>query len=575
MKKIYSILLIAAMALSGCGFLDKEPDMRTEIDTKQKVRLLLVSAYTEGNSGAIMEFSSDNIIDLNAPDKAGHCMKLNPLDKMYDEIFAWKDVRSSGEEDSPKYLWDAHYTAIAAANQALKAIEKLEAQGEDMKAEKGEALLCRAYHHFLLACVFCQAYKDDEASNNDLGIVYMTEPETSVRPHYVRPSLTQTYKDIEADLQEGLKLVSDNYYTIPKFHFNVKAANAFAARFYLYKREYNKVVEHANIVCGTTREATLNQLCDYNHIQEFSQPEPQFIAWTDASMACNLLIHTTMSQAPYTIFPSYGRYQAKDEALTYSVQSAGPCWRKGAFQNVMSNWMVGNEYGIFLAKFWFLFEYTDKVNGYGYIHGVTRAFTVDETLLCRAEAKVFLNDKSGAIEDMEMWCTNANKCSGRMDTLKGVSPMQCDLTQQKIDNFYAGYVGTPLAPELHNLDMSASFRIPAGSENLIYAVLHMRRIETFEDGWRWMDLKRYGIEISHKQGLEPVNTLTWNDPRRAIQIPQEVILSGLQANPRVNAETGTSSVTTITNPSDNLNAMALTAKIRSTQWQKDLPEDEE
>ena len=53
------------------------------------------------------------------------------------------------------------------------------------------------------------------------------------------------------------------------------------------------------------------------------------------------------------------------------------------------------------------------------------------------------------------------------------------------------------------------------------------------DGLRWHDLKRYGIEIEHVQGKDAPRVLVWNDDRRAIQLPQEVILSGLTPNPRV------------------------------------------
>ena len=94
MKKIISIVF-AGLVLAGCNFLDKNPDMRASIDSKQKVQLLLVSAYTEGNTAPILDFTSDNVIDNNAPDKMGHCRSLLPLDPMYDEIFGWKPVVSS------------------------------------------------------------------------------------------------------------------------------------------------------------------------------------------------------------------------------------------------------------------------------------------------------------------------------------------------------------------------------------------------------------------------------------------------------------------------------------------------
>ena len=177
MKK-NNILYIALLTLvlgvmTGCNFLDKNPDMRASIDTKEKVQLLLVSAYTDANAGTICEFSSDNVIDNNSPDEYGHCNNLLPLNKMYDEIFGWYPVVSSIQQDSPYNIWNGCYSAIAVCNQALKAIEELEAKGINMNAEKGEALMSRAYHHFLLATVFCHTWKDENQSKLDSGIYYM------------------------------------------------------------------------------------------------------------------------------------------------------------------------------------------------------------------------------------------------------------------------------------------------------------------------------------------------------------------------------------------------------------------
>lgn len=69
-------------------------------------------------------------------------------------------------------------------------------------------------------------------------------------------------------------------------------------------------------------------------------------------------------------------------------------------------------------------------------------------------------------------------------------------------------------------------------ENFIHCILHLRRVETIHEGLRWFDIKRYGIEISHnRDGLTP-DVLTKDDPRRAFQLPQDVIDAGLEANPR-------------------------------------------
>ena len=529
MKKInIAIFAILAVALTGCNFLDKNPDMRASIDTKEKVQLLLVSAYTNANFGPICEFSSDQIVDNNAPDKTGHTMALNPLDKMYDEIFAWEVIKSDGGQDSPKYIWDGCYTAIATCNQALQAIEKLEADGVNMDPEKGEALVSRAYHHWILVNVFCQAYKDDELSKKDLGITYIKEPETTVSPKYERGSVYDTYKAIEEDLEKGLPLIEDSYYSVAKYHFNQKAAHAFAARFYLYKRDYDKVIYHANQVLTADDATTVAMLYDAKKGRELGDPEQEQKLWIEPSAPYNLLINTTMSQAPYTIFPTYGRYQYNGEASDYSTLCSGPCW-KGQF-NGFPLWLYNQEQGCFCAKFLSLFEYTDKVNGYGYIHGVTRAFTTNETLLCRAEAKALKNDLTGAANDLRLWM-QGYKWTSRIDTLPNGD---VNLSVDKIKSFYSASADKHFVPTLHNTDMSPKFIVTDEQKPLIYCVLHFRRIETLHDGLRWFDLKRYGIEITHKRGTEAVRTLVWNDDRRAIQLPQDVRIAGMQENPRVN-----------------------------------------
>ena len=69
-------------------------------------------------------------------------------------------------------------------------------------------------------------------------------------------------------------------------------------------------------------------------------------------------------------------------------------------------------------------------------------------------------------------------------------------------------------------------------ENFIHCILHMRRCQTIQEGLRWMDVKRWGIEIAHnREGLAP-DVLLKDDPRRAFQLPNDVIDAGLEANPR-------------------------------------------
>ena len=88
-------------------------------------------------------------------------------------------------------------------------------------------------------------YRGPQISTTLPGIPYATKPETQLDPKYDRGTLQQTYDNIEKDMLEGLKLVTDEFYEVPKYHFNVAASNAFAARFYTAKRQYDKVVDYA------------------------------------------------------------------------------------------------------------------------------------------------------------------------------------------------------------------------------------------------------------------------------------------------------------------------------------------
>jgi hypothetical protein len=80
-----------------------------------------------------------------------------------------------------------------------------------------------------------------------------------------------------------------------------------------------------------------------------------------------------------------------------------------------------------------------------------------------------------------------------------------------------------------------------GSEQecLLQAIMHLRRIMTVHEGFRMQDVKRYGIVIYRRQTnksftiTDVTDTMDTNDPRRAIQLPQDVITAGLEPNDRI------------------------------------------
>ena len=78
------------------------------------------------------------------------------------------------------------------------------------------------------------------------------------------------------------------------------------------------------------------------------------------------------------------------------------------------------------------------------------------------------------------------------------------------------------------------FTIDDTQTQLLYVLLQMRRIETCQQGLRFMDIKRYGIKIAHLLDGENPLYFESGDLRGALQLPTDVIESGLEPNPRKN-----------------------------------------
>jgi starch-binding outer membrane protein, SusD/RagB family len=230
------MLLGSLFLFAGCEkFLEQPVDQRTQLDTVEKVNELLVTAYPQADYATFTETLSDLAQDRG--------LGIGIVEPENRDPFFFEDVRYR-EEGSPDFYWYACYKAIAAANHALEVIANV-SNPEAYQAQKGEALLARAYSHFMLVTLFSKVYNAQTAST-DPGIPYVTAPEKVVLGQYERHTVAYVYEQIEKDLTEGLPLINNQAYRIPKYHFNTVAAHAFATRFYLFKKNYAKVIEHAN-----------------------------------------------------------------------------------------------------------------------------------------------------------------------------------------------------------------------------------------------------------------------------------------------------------------------------------------
>lgn len=522
MKKINLLLtaLCAIVLTTSCdSYLDELPDDRAEINSVEKVKTLLTSAYSTASTDFLMEMSGDNVMDNGSQYTA---------QPNQDKMYRWEDVETKGNDD-PYMIWTGTYSAIATANEALADMEKLGNTGET-NGMKAEALLCRAYGMFQLTNAFCMSWNPAHATDY-LGLPYPKVPGVSVDE---RGTLGELYTNINADIEAALPLLDDSHLTVPKYHFNTKAAYAFAARFNLYYMNYDKAIEYATKALGSNPSSVLRNVASY---QSLAGVDDICNAYMKSGENANLMMVTAVSLAGREFrSTSFMRYSHSRPITVNETFWASMPWTKGtgSTNNTLyeSHRLYGTNQSIYYPKMLEQFEITDKVNQTGYAHIVDAVFTTDETLLVRAEAYALKNNVTAALADMNTWI--GAHCEAKRGTATRPT-----LTEESLNTFFKNVTAVPdtiksdaqrgVKKPLH----PQGFTVTEGTQtNLLYCILQMRRIETWQQGIRFVDIKRYGISFSHNLDGEATLIFKPGDLRGAIQLPSDVIEAGLAANPR-------------------------------------------
>lgn len=486
----YSVA-VAAICFSGCSkFLAKDPDSnRAVINTPEQVSQLLVSAYPKASYVTMAEALSDN-----ADDKSQGTDDITNRD-----CYKFAEVNSSPDnQDSPQMYWAECYKAIAVANQALEVIEE-SANPEQYSAQKGEALVARAYAHFMLVSFFSKFY-DPATATTDVGIPYVDEPEDVVIKKYDRKTVAYVYERIQADIEAGIPLIEDKYYGVPKYHFNRAAANAFAARFFLFKKDYDKVLTYTNAVYPANNLA--NQLRPWGTDWAAYAYQELWTNFSKASTVSNLLLVETSSL--YGRYSYTYRYAYTNAILTQNWTVAAICnnptW---IFQRKIYTVGTGN-YLIPKLSEYFVSESINANFGQPYV--MVPLFDAEEVLFNRAEANVYKGNYTAALQDLNTYVS------------------------KRALNYTASY-------EVTEARIQAYAPTATLQDAYIKAILDLRRMEYIQQGMRWFDIQRYKMTVTHvvkSTGGNVGETIVMEpgNPRRVLQIPTSASLSGLEPNPR-------------------------------------------
>ncbi|MEO6722558.1 MAG: RagB/SusD family nutrient uptake outer membrane protein [Ferruginibacter sp.] len=489
MKKynLYAFLIAAITLTAGCKkYLDHDPDNRTQITTPDQISQLLTSAYPKGNYILFCESMSDN-----AEDKNGSGTGYDFIDRVNRQAFRYEAIEAAPDDlDSPDFYWNSVYKAVAACNLALEIIDK-SPNKDQLTAQRGEALLARAYSHFMLVTLFAKAY-DPTTAATDPGIPYVTTPEKVVFAKYERKTVAYVYDMIEKDLKEGYPLINEKIYgTAPKFHFNKQAAAAFATRFYMFKRDYASVVNYA---AQALSGVTADNLRPWNTVLFSLQYYEAQAEYTKATLRGNLLLQEANSVWGRA-YPSL-RYGLGNNVFTRLFNSVNPTgW-------IYAYTVYGTPAVYNIPKFYEHFVKESISASSGDPYNTIPLFTAEEVVLNRAEAYMRLNNRTAAIDDLNAFVSK---------NIDSYAPTD-NVTPKKMVDF---------------------FQMPNDTSGaIINTALEFKRAFFIHEGMRWFDILRLKIPVTHVTTSGEIISLTPDDKRRALQLPVLTKQAGLEPNIR-------------------------------------------
>lgn len=487
------LLSFLLVLITGCAdFLDEVPDNRVALDNLEKAAQLLTNAYSDG-SYAFTDWMTDNVAYTR-----GVTLRTN-----HNETYTWADETTDAtEQDTPTFFWNSTYNAIAHANEVLAVLDALEAHSEEAQARKNailsEALLTRAYGHFMLVNLFARHYNDQRA-RSDLGVPYVDTPETIFIKTYKRNTVQEVYDRVEQDMLAGLELVDDSFFSNSgKYHFNRNAALAFASRFYLFKGDYEKCIEYSDLMFRGDPSAFVRDLTADEFQSASSSIEGYAQLYSSPDLPSNLLLIRKVSLVQRTDFA-----HGPTSVLYRDIFSANPFpFTTDERENPA---LIKGQNAVFPLRYQSLFQRSSPNSNVGTPYHIHMAFRGEEVLFNRMESYVQLNRIDDAIRDMQILLDR--RYSGPSVTL----------TMELIREAF-GVADNPFVSNKFIMDL--------------YVQLE-RRKEFIVQGLRWFDIKRFELEVEHDLADGSIITLEENDRRKVIQIPASAIDVGkLQPNPR-------------------------------------------
>lgn len=388
-------------------------------------------------------------------------------------IYMWSDNYILNNAITPEAAWRKYYSDIYKANVVLEGIGDVPGDERLRKSVMGEAYMHRAYCHFMLVNIFAKHYNRSTAST-DPGIPYVYETEKIPGTSYQRDPVQVVYDRIEEDAQKALELLDESFMEVPKFHWSKAAIHAFFSRFYLFQEEWDKSLQASEEVfrLNNSIRDIFSDYDTYFAPGDFNTFARRYFETRNPNI---LLVNYTLEWNSF----ARGSLYANEFRKTFHADDV-----RGKIYNFSSNQT---------PNYW-VRKFRGQLPSDGQSYSDVALFVVEEVMYNAAEAAV---RKSNPDFDYAL-----------------------DKLNQILRKRFRPFVALKRS-DYPNM------------QAMLDKILDEKNKELCFEGYRWFDVKRYDIPVTHWDGTKDIH-LPPGDPRRVVQIPVSELNAnpGMEPNPR-------------------------------------------
>ena len=401
-------------------------------------------------------------------------------------VFTFNPMMFDGIEVFPTDVnsWKTYYEKIKGCNVVIDYVSEISGTEEEKNALVGQALFLRSFYYLKLATIYCQPYNAPGIDvNTTLGVpLILTMELTDDFPR--RVSLKALYEQIEKDLLTAATLLEENYTPDNVWRVGNVAAYTLLSRLYLYMgrdEDMDNVIKYADLAIAQGPDLTRLALLDGSGKSVYNSDVSSEVIWiygVNSFSGGGAFFTTNVTwgyDVPWEVSSDLLRLYDATNDLRYKMYYGTP---------------FGCTYGTKVA--------------YNTSNGSDHGIRIAEAYLNRAEAFIRRSLATGNDGDRVLALNDLN-------VLRETRYMTGSYVDEQITD----------------------------ANELLEFCLMERRLElSLEEGFRWFDIKRLGLSVTHvyidTEGGEREYILARNSPLYALPIPYDAIERNyrLEQNPR-------------------------------------------